>query len=290
MATVGVRNAFHIGLALTAFGFGFRHGIDWDHLAALTDITGTERTPRRSMVLASLYAAGHALVVFALGLVAILLSSELPESVDATMEHIVGATLIVFGLYVLISLVRRGRDFRMQSRWMLIIRGLRRALRRERPVVVEHEHEHAMAEVHDHSHVPVAAVRAAAPAHHHTHVHRHVAPMPDDPFATYTRPTVFGVGMLHGIGGETPTQVLVFAAAAGAGGRAGGVAVLAAFIVGLLSSNTVVALGSTFGFVHATKRWSVYATISVVTALFSLAVGVLFVAGHGTVFPTISGG
>ena len=49
-----------MGLLLTAFGFGFRHGIDWDHLAALTDITGTERTPRRSMVLATLCAAGHA--------------------------------------------------------------------------------------------------------------------------------------------------------------------------------------------------------------------------------------
>jgi high-affinity nickel-transport protein len=136
----------------------------------------------------------------------------------------------------------------------------------------------------------VAAVATQVSSQHHTHAHRHVASMPDDPFTTYTRPAVFGVGMLHGIGGETPTQVLVFAAAAGAGGRAGGIAVLVAFIVGLLASNTVVALASTFGFVHATKRWSVYATISVVTAVFSLAVGVLFVAGHGTVLPTIFGG
>src|SRR5436305_1776912 len=100
------------------------------------------------MVLATLYALGHALVVFGLGLVAILLSDELPDSVDTFMEHLVGFTLLVFGLYVLVSLVRRGRDFRMQSRWMLIIRGLRRVLRRERVVVVEHEHEHAVAEVH----------------------------------------------------------------------------------------------------------------------------------------------
>ncbi|HEX4820545.1 MAG TPA: hypothetical protein VFV00_10085 [Acidimicrobiales bacterium] len=281
-----------MGLLLTAFGFGFRHGIDWDHLAALTDITGTERTPRRSMVLATLYAAGHALVVFALGLIAVLLSSELPDSVDTAMEHVVGATLILFGIYVLVSLVRRGRDFRMQSRWMLVIRGLRRVLRRNRVVVVEHEHEHATSEVHDHSnvHAHAATPNAATTSRHHTHVHRHVAPMPDDPFATYTRPTVFGVGMLHGIGGETPTQVLVFAAAAGAGGRAGGVAVLVAFVVGLLASNTAVSLASTFGFVHATKRWSVYATISVVTAVFSLTVGALFLVGHGAVLPTIFGG
>src|SRR3954470_17144946 len=97
--------AFSIGLVVTAFGFGFRHGIDWDHIAALTDITGTERTPRRSMLLATLYALGHALVVFGLGLVAILLSDELPDSVDTFMEHLVGVTLLVFGGYVLVSLV-----------------------------------------------------------------------------------------------------------------------------------------------------------------------------------------
>jgi high-affinity nickel-transport protein len=276
-----------VGLLLTAFGFGFRHGIDWDHIAALTDITGTERTPRRSMLLATLYALGHALVVLGLGLVAILLSDELPASVDTFMEHLVGATLLVFGVYVLVSLVRRGRDFRMQSRWMLVIRSVRRLWHRDRVVVIEHEHAHAVEEAHDHAQVHVHA--GPAPQSH-SHVHRHVAPMPDDPFATYTRPTVFGVGMLHGIGGETPTQVLVFAAAAGAGGRAGGVTVLAAFIVGLLASNTAVALAGTFGFVHATKRWSVYATISVITALFSLAVGTLFLVGRGTVLPTIFGG
>jgi high-affinity nickel-transport protein len=276
-----------VGLLLTAFGFGFRHGIDWDHIAALTDITGTERTPRRSMLLATLYALGHALVVFGLGLVAILLSDELPDSVDTFMEHLVGVTLLGFGVYVLVSLVRRGRDFRMQSRWMLLIRGVRRLWNRDPVVVIEHEHEHAVEEAHDHAQVHAHA--GPAPQSH-SHVHRHVAPMPDDPFATYTRPTVFGVGMLHGIGGETPTQVLVFAAAAGVGGRAGGVMVLAAFIVGLLASNTAVALAGTFGFVHATKRWSVYATISVVTALFSLAVGALFLLGQGTVLPTIFGG
>ncbi len=108
-------HGFHLGLLATAYGFGFRHGIDWDHLAALTDITGSQSTARRSMVLATLYAVGHAVVVFALGVVAILLSAELPRSVDDAMEHVVGATLIVLGVYVIVSLVRNGRDFRMRS-------------------------------------------------------------------------------------------------------------------------------------------------------------------------------
>jgi len=44
-------------LESSAFGaalvFGFRHGFDWDHLAALSDLTGSQATSRRSMWLAT---------------------------------------------------------------------------------------------------------------------------------------------------------------------------------------------------------------------------------------------
>jgi len=29
------------GLILTALGFGLRHGIDWDHIAAIADISSS---------------------------------------------------------------------------------------------------------------------------------------------------------------------------------------------------------------------------------------------------------
>ena len=73
-----------LGLVATAFGFGFRHGIDWDHIAAITDITSSQESPRCSMFFATLYAAGHAVVVFGLGLAAIVLAANLPSS----LEHI----------------------------------------------------------------------------------------------------------------------------------------------------------------------------------------------------------
>jgi high-affinity nickel-transport protein len=280
---------FHIGLLATAYWFGFRHGIDWDHIAALTDITSTPGTPRRSMVLATLYALGHALVVLVLGLAAILLSEQLPVSVDRVMERVVGFTLIVLGIYVAVSLVRHGRDFRMRSRWMLVFGALRRLRpRRAEPIVIEHQHEHAEQEAHDHTHVHVHAGDAGRGTH--SHAHRHVAPMPEDPFTSYGRPTAFAVGMLHGVGAETPTQVLVFVTAAGVGGRGAGVMLLAAFLVGLLSSNTLIALASTFGLFGATKNWPVYAAVSVVTAVGSLAIGTLFLFGSAERLPAIFSG
>src|SRR4051812_29904085 len=161
--TVGVVGAFGIGLVLTAFGFGFRHGIDWDHIAALTDITGSQDEGRRSMVLATMYALGHALVVLVLGVAAIVAAERLPSSIDGGMGRGVGATLLMPGVSVLVPLLRQGRDFRMQSRWMLVFSGVRGGIRwvrrprraddnRAAVVVIDHEHAHAPAEPHPDTH------------------------------------------------------------------------------------------------------------------------------------------
>jgi high-affinity nickel-transport protein len=295
---VSVHTGVGIGLVATALAFGFRHGIDWDHLAALTDITGSQDHPRRSMAMATLYALGHASVVFALGVVAIVLSAEVPAWVDGTMERVVGVTLLVLGIYVLVGLVRHGRDFRMRSRWMLVFAGVKKGTRwlrarrtRDRMVIV-HEHDHAHERGHEHSHevVPERETARVAVATRHRHLHTHTGSMPDDPFPSYGRRTAFGIGMLHGIGAETPTQVLVFAAAAGASGALGGVVVLATFLVGLLASNTLVAVAATFGFLGAARNFRVYAAISVVTAVFSLVVGALFLSGLSAGLPALLGG
>jgi high-affinity nickel-transport protein len=287
--TASTATGFHVGLLVTAYWFGFRHGIDWDHIAALTDLTSTQRSPRSSMTLATVYALGHALVVFVLGLSAIVLSEQLPSGVDAAMGRVVGATLVLLGTYVIVSLVRNGRDFRMRSRWMLLFEGLRRLrLRRSEPLVIEHEHEHAVDEAHEHSSIHVHA--GASGDGTHRHPHRHVATLPDDPFATFGRPAALGIGMLHGVGAETPTQVVIFVAAAGVGGSAGGVAMLVAFIVGLLSSNTLIALAGTYGLLSATRSWPLYVAVSVVTAVASLFVGIVFLLGGDSMLPAIFSG
>ncbi len=221
--------SFRIGLTLTAFGFGFRHGIDWDHIAALTDITTSQDSSRRSMSFATLYALGHALVVFALGFGAIVLSASLPKSLDGLMARVVGATLIVLGVYVFYAMAKHGRDFRMRSRWMLIFGSVRRGYRwarggRRDPVVIDHDHEHRRQELHERGDVrqPAPALLGPLPDRPatHAHPHRHVVALPDDPFMNYGRGTSFAIGMIHGIGAETPTQLLIFVAAAGAGAEA----------------------------------------------------------------------
>ena len=158
-------------LSSSAFGaalvFGFRHGFDWDHIAALTDLTGSQANRRRSMWLATLYALGHAAMVIVLGCVAILFTEQVPGAVDVAMERFVGVSLIALGLWMAWTALRTGGAPPLRSRWMLLIEAVRRVVRRrasvDMPVVIEHAHAHGHAD----------------PLHEHTHEHvlgRHRAP------------------------------------------------------------------------------------------------------------------
>jgi hypothetical protein len=197
---------------------------------------------------------------------------------------------------------------------MLVIATGRRAVEavRRRPgrvpvqefVVFEHEHPHRHDVDHGHSHLPTAVGSGGADHHHagddgaspstdpasqHQHRHRHVRPVPPDPFAGPGVGGALGIGALHGVGAETPTQVVVFVGAAGASGPVAGLCMLASFVAGLLASNTAVATVATFGRLTSARRFPVYAAVSILTAAFSLVMGALFVTGQGDAMPTIFG-
>jgi high-affinity nickel-transport protein len=282
-------DGFGFGLLVSAFLFGLRHGIDWDHIAAIADITGSQDDRGRAVWFGTLYALGHAAVVFALGILAIVAGDRLPAGIDEVMGRVVGVTLVVLAVYVFVSLVRHGRDFRLRSRWMLVFSGVRRGVRWARDRIAATRPEP----------VPASGTAGAAgvdPAlwHHGHHGrpghHHHADPERDDAFMNYGTGTSIGVGMIHGVGAETPTQVLIFLAAAGAGGTVVGISVLIAFLVGLLASNSLITVGSAYGFLSASRNFAVYATVGVIVGVFSLVLGVLFLFGLESVLPAFFGG
>ena len=291
-------DGFGMALLITAFGLGLRHGVDWDHIAAIGDLTSAGAGRRRSMVLATLYAIGHAVVIVALGSLAVLAGDYIPATLDSLMGRVVGVTLLVLGGYVLYGLVRHGRSFRMRSRWALLAAPVRR-LRRPQRVVIEHEHEHVHDGTHGHVHRPcttdhvhdtagLAAVTAVATTVRHSHRHVHIGSLPADPDGPRRR-TAFGIGMLHGIGAETPTQVVLFVTATGAAGAVAGELLLLVFALGLLASNTAIAVGATAGFLQAGRRFGIYAAVAATTALFSIALGLLYVFGLDLLPPILTG-
>lgn len=283
-----------LGLIVAVFLAGLRHGFDIDHIAAITDITSSQTDRRRSFALANIYAAGHALVVILLGAAAVIAGQRIPSALDSLMGRVIGLTLISLGIYVIYSAVRFGRDFKMRSRWMLAIAGVRTALRWLRraehlEVEIEHSHPHGRGH-HPHPHpVPASPGSVRLKTSTHVHTHRHVVPMPPDPFTEYGAKTSFAIGMLHGVGVETPTQVLLFVTAAGVAGHAGGIAVLGAFVGGLFVGNTILATISTTGFATGKRAPVIYALLASATALISIYVGTLYVLGRHDLLPGFLG-
>jgi len=301
------------GLLGTALVLGLRHGVDWDHIAAITDITSTtaaadvatgahlsqhaavgtgahrhghggpdelaahDRGPgtavaapaialqtrhrisdeqRHAVVLGTLYALGHASVVAALGLVALAFGALLPEWLDPIMGRVVGFTLVFLGIWVWISLYQYaflGVPFRMRSRWMLVFDSVRYAWRRLQARL---------------------------------HGHEHVAPLE---MSSYGPRTAFGVGVIHGIGAETGTQVLIIAAVGGASGVGLGVPMMVAFIVGLLVSNTIIVFVSATGFAASQVRDRLYIGLGVVAGTMSILLGLVFITGSEAILPALDG-
>jgi high-affinity nickel-transport protein len=95
--------------------------------------------------------------------------------------------------------------------------------------------------------------------------------------------------MLHGVGAETPTQVALFVAAAGVGGTAVGLTLLVAFVVGLVLSNSAIALVASRGMLDAKRHFGIYAVVSLLVAGLSLVLGTLLLAGNGDAFPALLG-
>lgn len=304
-------------MLIAVFFAGLRHGFDLDHIAAITDITSSQMERRRAIVLGTVYAIGHAVALVVLGGLAVLAGQRIPESLDEVMGRIIGATLIVLGIYVVYSLVRFGRDAQLRSRWMLVLAGLKRTvawLRRApvREVEIEHAHEHPV-EGHHHgydelhppaAHLPTAvtpaagsAVSSAAPSTAgavatatHAHPHRHIVRAPADPFTEYGIGTCLGIGMIHGVGAETPSQVVLFTTAAGVTGAIGGVAVLAAFVIGLFLGNTILVVASSAGFSRGQRLPAIYLVLAAATAFVSIGVGLLYLINRPDLLPTFLGG
>jgi hypothetical protein len=165
-----------LDLALISTGvLGFRHGFDYDHIAAITDITSVEPSRPRAMRMGLLYVLGHASTVAALGSLVIFFQRSLPASIDSWAERAVGLTLVILGLYVLGSLLRDNAVYIPRSRAAILIDFSRWLLWRIRAIFG--------------SESSVEPVRRSGP---------------------YSRTSVFVIGIIHGLGAETPSQLLLF--------------------------------------------------------------------------------
>jgi hypothetical protein len=270
---------------LSAAVLGFRHGLDYDHIAAITDISSVQLKARDAMRYGLLYVAGHATTVALLGSAAVVFRIALPAASDRWAERLVGLTLLVLGLYVLGTFFRptffgpsTHSHARPRTRITLLANGALWVYWRLSRIF--------------------GGTRVEAPQ------------VFKDGYGTSS---TFLVGVIHGLGAETPTQILLFLMAANLGGTAAGLLGLLMFIVGLLVMNTLmcgVAAGlfsvdkvlawlspagsqnpfsRALGSVLSAVRPHALGGLTLLTSAYSIVVGAIFLLGSAGRLPSLTG-
>ena len=95
------------------------------------------------------------------------------------------------------------------------------------------------------------------------------------------------IGIVHGLGAETPSQLMIFLLAANLGGIGKGFLGLTMFIAGLLVMNTMMTASAVglFGFSSLLPRFQF--VVTALTAIYSLAVGAFFLFGSSGLLPPL---
>ncbi len=247
----------NLRLALvSAAVLGFRHGLDYDHIAAITDISSVQSKARDAMRYGLLYVAGHAATVALLGAAAVVFRVALPPASDRWAERLVGATLLVLGLYVLGTFFRPGAHShgRPRTRITLLINGALWVYWRL------------------------------------TRIFGGSRVVPPEVFKDgYGSGSTFMVGVIHGLGAETPTQILLFLMAANLGGVGIGLLGLLMFIVGLLLMNTLMCASAAGLFSAILSRPRALRALTLATSAYSIVVGTIFLWGSAVKLPSLTG-
>jgi high-affinity nickel permease len=241
---------------LSAAVLGFRHGLDYDHIAAITDISSVQSKARDAMRYGLLYVAGHAATVAVLGSAAVVFRITLPPAGDRWAERLVGITLLVLGVYVLGTFFRPATHShaRPRTRITLLINGALWIYWRLSRIF--------------------GGTRVEAPQ------------VFKDGYGTTS---TFMVGVIHGLGAETPTQLLLFFMAAKLGGTGAGLLGLLMFIVGLVVMNTLMCASAAGLFSATLARPNALRALTLVTSAYSIVVGAIFLLGSAAKLPSLTG-
>ena len=234
---------------------GLRHGFDYDHLAAISDITAVQRSWSSGLGLGVTYALGHAFTVTALGIAVLQMHIGLPQGLDHWTERLIGLTLILLGIGVAAGILRKDA----------------------------HGHAHGRVE----SRLAIGINGALWTAWQVRRIWNRGALKPQRFQWMYTGRSVFLVGILHGVGAETPSQLALFFLTANLGGTSRGMLGLGAFAIGLVAMNALMTASLGGAFSAGARRPQFYTAIAWTGAAYSCVIGFVFLIGAAGRLPAL---
>lgn len=183
-----------------------------------------------------MYAFGHGIIVFIVGLITIFIGIKLPAFVQNFLEFCVSLTLLVLGAIILRSLFQNRKDYQLKSRLKIVSEFILKRVKNTRKEGATHS------------------------------------------------PMVFGtigafiVGMIHGIGVESPSQIAIITNVAGLDNITAATIQLILFVLGLLVSTVLITFLLSWGFIKAKFKERLYIILGSATGIFSIVLGLSMLA------------
>ncbi|CAM3791159.1 High-affinity nickel-transporter [Mesobacillus zeae] len=225
-----------VSFALLAILIGARHGMDSDHVAAIADMVGSEGNRSKQISLGVMYALGHGLIVFMIGLLTLFVGAKLPKSAQNSVEILVGITLLVLGGFIIYSIFKNRESYEHKGRFTIMYEGLTRLTKKlgfgEKKL----------------SPLKLGVIGA------------------------------FIIGVIHGVGVESPTQIAAITSAGGLDSATAATAQLVLFVVGLLMSTILMTFLISWGFMKSRLKRQVFIVLGSVTGIYSIILGLSMLA------------
>ncbi|WP_071460707.1 HoxN/HupN/NixA family nickel/cobalt transporter [Bacillus massilinigeriensis] len=226
-----------LSFAFLAILIGARHGMDSDHVAAIADMVGSEGNKSRQISLGIMYALGHGLIVFLIGLLTLFVGARLPKGAQNSIEMLVAITLLLLGGFIIYSIFKNRNSFEPKGRFTMMYDGLTSIAKRfgfsGRKKI---------------SPLKIGIIGA------------------------------FLIGVIHGIGVESPTQIAAITSAGGFDSIAAATAQLVLFVVGLLISTILMTFLISWGFMKSRLKRQIFIALGSVTGLYSIILGSAMIA------------
>lgn len=226
-----------LSFSIFALLIGIRHGLDGDHVAAIANMVGSEKKKRKQVSLGILYAIGHGSIVFLIGLVSIYIGLELSSDTKRALEVLVSITLMILGVVILYSLLKNKKEYEYRSRLQIILKFLHSTASRWKLKI---------------------GGKGFAPVH-------------------LGLTSAFVIGLIHGIGVESPTQITVITSATGLDNASFATLQLILFVVGLLISTVLMTFFLSWGFIKARMRRTLFLILGTITGTYSLGLGTMMI-------------
>ena len=186
------------------------------------------------MSLGVMYAFGHGSIVLIVGLISIFIGVELPHTTRELLEVLVSLTLIILGGIILYSLLRQKKEYEYKSRLKIVYELMAKFMTKMK---VEFKGKRL-------SSMQLGIAGA------------------------------FVIGIVHGIGVESPTQVVLLTNAVDLNNLTAATMQLILFVLGLLISTVCITFCLTWGFLKAKLKRQLYFLLGSITGIYSLGLGV----------------